>query len=864
MRSRTAVHASVVTLLLLLPACRDWFPSPKVPDVPGSVDAVLPDGGGVPTVDPMVGQQIGEACTLDATGLTSDCRMYLKCIDGLCRTAGDTQPNQACIRSDECDEGLFCSLAGICAPAGLGAVGAGCTSAADCEKGLTCRYLGFSGVCSEAGDKDLGEVCAAGEDCLAGLICGGDGTCQVGNLFPAYGFEPWPGVGPTCQALEDDPGPPRIYFEIPRGDVTEFFRLPFPNDIRMSAGHVDLQGFPTPGPGLIGFDPVERLVGAIEGHQRGFSTVPTVVFRFAASVDFGTVTGSASEEQPATLRFFNIDTASPSYGGGPSYSWFITDGGGKYICPRWVSVSVGLASPLDPATTYAVLVMKGVRTVKDPPYRPDGEAYEVDTDFALMMSSDAPTDPIELAAWTAYAPLRAFLDDSEEIDRVDVLAAAVFTTQPVEDAPAALREAVHASAPPTPADMTLCDGVAVSPCDDGLAGDEHVRGCFDVSPDVWELHMRVPLPVVQKGVRPYLSPGDGGALQLGAGGAPVLQGTEDVCVSLTIPKDLPMPADGWPLLVYGHGTGGTFRSAVGNAGQPLSHISVGGLTVGAAVVGWDGPMHGERRHSDLDPEALFYNFANPQAALGNLYQGATDVFALVRAFRDLVIAAADSPTGQEIRFDAARVMHMGHSQGSNTGPLASPYEPDIRLNIWSGAGAGLIDSLLHKTKPVDAKAGVAAALQEVTAAGPANITGQHPVLMLVQGLFDPVDPLNHARFEIRQPREDVGAQHVLHVYGLGDSYTPPETIETFARVLGVQHVAPVLAPFLGESKEVQPPLTGNFTKQGQPVTGGLVQAQPLGYDGHYIVFRDPATTERFRQFVGTYLLSGVPTIIEVP
>ncbi len=80
----------------------------------------------------------------------------------------------------------------------------------------------------------------------------------------------------------------RAYFEVPGADGAEeldFFRLPFPNDVRLTSSGVDLEGFPTPGPGLVGVDLVAKYVDAIEANDSGFGAYPTTFFRFSGELD---------------------------------------------------------------------------------------------------------------------------------------------------------------------------------------------------------------------------------------------------------------------------------------------------------------------------------------------------------------------------------------------------------------------------------------------------------------------------------------------------------------------------------------------------------------------------------------------------
>lgn len=797
---------------------------------------------------PVTGLRIGDTCED-----TKECDYNLLCLNDSCTMVDDKPVLNPCIASGECQPGLYCSMAGVCAEAGEGEDGAPCTSGAECDKDSYCHALGMSGYCAPAGVGDVGDACSGTGDCLGGLRCGDSDTCEKSNLN--FGLLPWPGVGPTVCSTETDAGPIRFHFEIPRENVNEFFRLPYPSDIRARNGRIELNGFPTPGKGLIGFDAVERLVDAIQGSKKpSFSLIPSVYFRFSGGIKFGSLNGNG---ESATIHFVNVDPDSPGYKSGQSYTWSVNDGGSKYLCPRFFAVHTAMTRPLDPSTTYAVLLTTGVQDK-------DGNLVEADTDLKLLLGSNRPNDTTEGAAWDAMAPLRSYLADSETKASADVVGAAVFTTHDVSTTFQQLRAAVQNIDQGAAKDVTVCNGANVSPCDDGLTGDAHERGCpATVDPAVHEVHMRVAVPLAQSGTRPYLEPADGGALKVNAAGFPTLSETEDVCVSLTIPKGVAMPPEGWPLMIYGHGTGGNYRSAAAQIGPMLSSVETddgaGGTTqVGVAVAGWDAPMHGPRRGgSTIDPGVLFYNFANPVGARGNLFQGAVDVFALTKFLKGLTLPAADSPTGEEIRFNPALIAQTGHSQGATTGPLAAPYEPDIKLNVWSGAGAGLIVSLLNKTAPSDAKAGVAIALSEFNDQGIVDVSDGHPVLRLVQQYFDEVDPLAHARYAHRVVLEGQAPTSTLHIVGLGDAYTPNKTSQILSSVTGLSHINPTVIDWGNES--VDAPLSGNH--HGGSTTAALVVHAPDGYDGHYVLFRSVSAMTQYQQFVASWIANGVPTVV---
>src|SRR5690606_19889672 len=152
------------------------------------------------------------------------------------------------------------------------------------------------------------------------------------------------------------------------------------------------------------------------------------------------------------------------------------------------------------------------------------------------------------------------------------------------------------------------------------------------------------LPIFQEGEAPYIS--EGGRIR--TNGA---QRTEKVCMALTVPKG-EMPEAGWPLVVFGHGTGGSFRSHVNpqiagalseitglpDAPEPVAPVTAAadaGADAGSpaapmvdngpvrfAVLGYDAVVHGPRRgDSQEHPNHLFFNFLNPDSAQGNPLQG---------------------------------------------------------------------------------------------------------------------------------------------------------------------------------------------------------------------------------------------------
>jgi hypothetical protein len=281
--------------------------------VSSSLAAVLAACSATPG-NPIVPQDAGPPGNVgDACNQTRVCRTGLVCdTTGRCAPGHGSADGTPCVISAECKDGSYCGPARTCAPAGKGKDGDLCGSDADCESRLRCNLVGFTGKCQPDGTVDIGGKCGGNADCFAGLACA-DGTCTPlppnPNGNPPIGLVTW--KGETCA---DDMGPTKAYFHVPRGmGDGDFYRLPFPNDVRKKNGKLDLSGHPTPGAGLVGFDPVDRYLRDLEQNADGFSVYPTVLFRFSAGVDFESLKGSG------VVRF--VDVTPAGTGDDVGYGW---------------------------------------------------------------------------------------------------------------------------------------------------------------------------------------------------------------------------------------------------------------------------------------------------------------------------------------------------------------------------------------------------------------------------------------------------------------------------------------------------------------------------------------------------------------
>lgn len=823
----------VLAVSLLTAGCScDFFDS-------GEADAGPRNGG------------VGDPCFAD-----TNCRAGLVCDEeNRCGPSGEGAEGSVCVLSGDCMEGLFCGPRRVCEPAGDGADGADCQGTADCEQGLVCTVEGFGFRCRAAGAGDLGDACGSDVDCLAGLSCtvgdGGARTCQSAAIAGGDGgvgapplLPPW--TGADC--VEDASDPPRAYFEVPRGGEGDgdFYRLPFPNDVRRTASGLDLSGHPRPDDALP-VDVLGRVIDAAEEDLDGFATNPVVYFRFSRPYEWGDVTGER-------VRLVDLTPGSPEAGRDLGRGWLTTAGPiTRYICPNWLSVRRGHGAPLRPGTTYAVILLDGIRTDAEGGNVP----FEPSPDLEALLADTAPAAPLD-AAWDRYQLLRDWLAQAETPDASEILNATVFTTQSATAPVPALREAIRAQSAPTLSDVTVCADGVESPCADG-----GLRACGPASDAYWELHARIALPQFQQGTPPFEDPEDGGAIAYDASGAPTVARTDDVCLVMTVPKVPAAPASGFPVVFWAHGTGGAFTAPIGNGFAGDLATADGGAGVAQAVtVAIDMPQHGSRRgDSTRSPDGLVFNFANPRAARDNFLQGAADLFALVYWAEGFVLPAADAPTDFDVRFDPARFAILGHSQGASHASLMIPYEPGVIATVLSGLGGDLTESMLTKTRPVNIAAAVPLALLDPDRAGNLAAGDNHPALALVQMLYEPVDAVNYGRHYHREPI-DLTGRHVLQTYGLGDSFSTERTMAAFARSATLPHVSPQLVD-IGLGDPVPAPVSGNVTIEMTDFTVGLRQYAPeTGRDGHHVLTESPQTRADALRFLLQALAGVTPPIGE--
>jgi hypothetical protein len=816
-------------------------------------------------------QRRGEACIR-----SGDCASGMACRDSKCEYTASTKRGGTCVVSAECAANTYCSSELRCTPlTNPGGLGAACADSANCTKDLVCDLdlasalntgpfatlsdecregvaqletstaCALPKTCTQRGRRDFGDACATSADCLPGLYCvqspaskTGQTTCLGGVELPEelLSVPTWSGV-----ACAPDAETPTAYFDLAAGsdDAHDFYRLPFPNDIRRSATGIDLAGHPAP-PAEVRPPVAARFVEDVAA-QTGFSTNPVVYFRFSTAYDGASLSLSS-------VRIVNITPDSPDYNANSTVSWGPPERDSHYICPHWLSLHRPTSAPLRPNTTYAAVVTRRLKTKED-------ADYERSPSFDAMLAAATPSDSALRAAWEAYAPLRAWVADEDSAFKADeLLNAAVFTTGDPTAIVPQLKAAVIADGGPGLKSLTVCKAGVTSPCEDATG-----RGaCHAEEPEFIEIHGKLTLPIFQAGSAPYEQPEDGGEIEYTKGERPRAIRHEDVCFALSVPVS-PSPSAGFPLLIYAHAVGGVFQEAMGEGGI-AAEVARGRAP--AAVLSIELPEHGARRgNSERPPEDLFVNIQNPAALRGNVLQGAADLWSAIALAKTGILARPID--GQPIHFDPKRLVMFAQGEGATHAALALAADDALRAVVLAGLPGHFATAQLQRTKPAAMSALLPLMLIDVDKEGNLAGGGVNPMLSLIQSAADTVDPINYADRLVRID-EDAG-RDVFVVYGRDDHFSPDAAQEAFAKAAKLDAVKPDLSMHFDD---LEPPVKRNRSigsdrrtvalRQYDPTTDPVVDGAPQ--DGRYVVQASKAAHADVIRFLTDALAGDPPTI----
>jgi hypothetical protein len=644
-------------------------------------------------------------------------------------------------------------------------------------------------------------------------------------------------AGCSNGGLSGETGPVMAIYTVPSSlaelaDRT-FFDQPWPNDLRVENGSPRLTGFYNP----LSIQILDTYITSMTGQIDGFSPAGAGYLRFTGAIDPASLPATPKDglDSSASVQLLNIEPFSPEYGQRLLCSLKFQKDEGVYYLSNTLAFLPTVGFPLRPKTRYALVVTDALRA--------ETGAHVVQSPTVAKLVGAAPADGASSAAASALSSAVAEIEKAG-VGRKHIVHLAVFTTSEPTKELFALRDAVPRTISAPTADPNMWT-VAFNSIDF-----VEYQGSYGPSPNY------------QAGTLPFVQYGDGGQFEY-QNGLPVVQSQQTLRFSISVPQasNCPMPPEGYPIVLYAHGTGGDWRSYL----QDGTGIALAKHCM--ATMGVDQLFQGVRPGSmpgatETQIGLIFYNFNNPVAARTNGRQSAIDEVQRARLFTEshLSVPAQISVTGSPVLFAASQLLFFGHSQGGLNGPLFTAIDPTARGGVFSGAGAQIAIGLLDKTQPQPAPSDLVKALLGLNGMTAAELDVFHPTMSLFQDIIDVVDPLHYARLQSLEPRMGFAPKSVYMTEGInpdgtGDNYAPPPGIEAHAIAMGLplqlpdQHGISQLA--WGGPQPVAVPsagLSGNLAS-GQ-ASGVLAQwAVPHGTDGHFVVFDVSAAREQAAQFL---------------
>lgn len=616
----------------------------------------------------------------------------------------------------------------------------------------------------------------------------------------------------------------------------DFWALPMPSDLRIEEdGTTDLDAWP----GEWDNELVAMWLRATNEKLKGrWGLSSGAFFQTDAPVDESSLPADADASLTESASVFMVDVDPSSPEKGKRIPLLVQ----SVVADRYTAENVVAARPVfgnvrRPNTVYAFVVTAGV-------VDENGEAIGRSEAFhnAWVGLADA-----DAALTENVAPAKAYLE-SVGFDTSSVVLATTFTTLDHRSEFEALVEWAD----------QLPDPVLETP--------------WEVAQDFESYQILVArflVPQIQTGQRPYANIGEG-RIDYDDNGDPIIHEEQHIRLALTVPK-APMPAEGFPLTIYMHGSGGEWSQAINRgpldedlprseqpAPDPGSGPAEWLARRGVATLGFDFPLHGDRNDPPDTQGLLLYNlFGNIEATIDNFYVSAMELTLISRLMTTVTIDesladtldAGGAADGQ-IFFDPKRLTAMGQSMGTTLGVTWATADPRVKGLVLSGAGGILVDIAVNATEPFafrELLEGIIAYDEDK------NLTLHSPILHAFQSLWDLADPVAHARYVSAEPIEGMEPKDIFMTAGITDGYFSPTSQSAMALGLGVERAGEIVEPLLPANLEraglgvAEYPVENNLESH----LGVVIQYEAANTNGHYVVFNQEGARHQYTCFLAT-------------
>ncbi len=645
----------------------------------------------------------------------------------------------------------------------------------------------------------------------------------------------------STAACTNSPGTQLVFnLDADLSTTPHFYDLPYPNDLRLdSAGHPDLRGYPNPNA-----NPILQGLAASAMERTGWPVLPVAYLRFTGPLPARSLDDLVAAKVDSPILLIDIDDKSPERGRlFPTVAQAgVSD---DYLPINTLSVAARPGFVLAPKRRYAFVVRRSL----------GAKPLDVPAAFADLAAGRTPAGKNGAVARDLYAPLWTTLA-MLQIPTSDVAGATVFTTGDVVEETFELTTALVAKY------QIQITNLAVDP-DDGASQDGFC-----------ELVGKVTYPQFQVGTPPYDS---GGLFDFSDGGLPKKQRDEDAPIRITLPFGQ-MPAGGFPLAVYFHGSGGTSSSAVDRG--PV-------LTAGGDFTKGKGPAYIHAKHGianacsalPVNPERLpgagetaYLNLGNLAAFRDTFRQGVIEQRLFIEALRKLQIppavvagcASVTLGTGETaFHFKEDQLVAQGQSMGGMYTNMISAVEPRIKAAVPTGAGGFWSYFILQTELIANADVLIGALFNT----DPPKFV--HPGMVLFQAAEEPADPLVYMPRLAHRPLPSHPTRPIYEPVGLGDSYFPTVVYDAVALAYAHQEAGdqiwPTMQPVLALAglDGIKPyPITQNLMSvDGKPYTGIIIQYAGDGFfDPHAIYTQLDSVRYQYGCFLESFLKTGTATV----
>lgn len=617
-----------------------------------------------------------------------------------------------------------------------------------------------------------------------------------------------------------------------QADPIDFGAVPFPDDLYLREGHVELGAFPREDVS----DPL--TVASLRETLReidGFGVSSPVFFDFEGALDEASLpqTANASLTEEASVFLVDADPASPSATARVP------------VVTRWdpvaqrLSVQPADGHPLMEGTRYAAVVTDRVRAQ-------DGSGVLPSEAFASVRDATSrPEDPLAAEAYDQYAPVIASLGAAGTA-REAIVALAVFTVQTVGDDLADARELLHGEDAPVMDIRRVVgagpelDALLGTPAEDLPGGD--VEGGVAHSSIAWVIDGTFGSPELASP-----EPGVHGRWTRDASGALVVKRREQVWFTLILPSGVELASEAVPVVIFQHGLGGQRGNAFAvadtlcAAGFAVAAIDIpyhGMRTTGGAVDARHlyGATEGADLYGDLGGQVVYADFLGIADEAGELVgfhpfytrdvfrQSVVDLMGLVRALRQGDWSGVGTMGGPTFSVASGEMGFIGISLGGILGTVFVANEPDIGASVLAVTGGHL--ARLVEMSPSFAPTFLGILLPRFgyelsDIAWDRETVSSLPGIAIFQTLLDRGDSIAHAPELARRPID-----LLLHM-AIDDETVPNVATESLASAIGMP-IARAEAAFT-DLDGVTLPVSGNVMIEGGEVTRALVAFSPANH-----------------------------------